>query len=255
MWTCPISMAMLVSSGRISLTFADEAWQHAATNSTMAIKEGAMSAARDLANFLAGVTAADLPAQALDHAAMLVASTIASAAMGSGLESSRIVKDMASSLGGRPRASVWFDGGAKLPVVAAAQVNAVMSDAAASDDSDLRTIVHCGTPLVATALAAAEHHGGSGADVLAAIVIGYELAGRIIDGMPGFRERGFHGSNAAIFAATGAAGRLLRLDAEQMTHAIALTATSTGGHAKAAEPHIAREYHTVAAPLDGYQAC
>jgi hypothetical protein len=36
-------------------------------------------------------------------------------------------------------------------VVYAAQVNAVMSDAAASDDSDLRTIVHCGTPLVATA--------------------------------------------------------------------------------------------------------
>src|SRR5438552_7790183 len=195
----------------------------------------------------------------MDHAAMLIASTLASAAMGSGLESARIVKDMARSLGGSPRASVWFDGGPngadRLPVVAAAQVNAVMSDAAASDDSDLRTIVHCGTPLVATALAAAEHHGGSGADMLAAIVIGYELAGRIIDGMPGFRERGFHGSNAAIFAATGAAGRLLRLDAEQMTHAIALTATSTGGHAKAAEPHIAREYHTVAAPLDGYQAC
>src|SRR5437870_2549926 len=117
--------------------FADEAWQHAATNSTVAIKEEAMSAARDLATFLTGVTAADLPAQALDHAAMLVASTIASAAMGSGLESSRIVKDMASSLGGSPRASVWFDGGAKLPVVAAAQVNAVMSDAAASDASDL----------------------------------------------------------------------------------------------------------------------
>src|SRR5438874_13209091 len=161
----------------------------------MAVKEAAMSAARDLAKFLTAVTAADLPAQAIDHAAMLIASTLASAAMGSGLESAGIVKDMARSLGGSPRASVWFDSGSKLPVVDAAQVNAVMSDAAASDDSDLRTIVHCGTPLVATALAAAEHHGGSGADVLAAIVIGYELAGRIIDGMPGFRERGFHGSN------------------------------------------------------------
>src|SRR5438067_4653742 len=160
-----------------------------------------MSTARDLANFLSKVTAAELPAQALDHAAMLIASTLASAAMGSGLESARIVKDMARSLGGSPRASVWFDGGPngadRLPVVAAAQVNAVMSDAAASDDSDLRTIVHCGTPLVATTLAAAEHHGGSGEDVLAAIVVGYEMAGRIIDAMPGFRERGFHGSNAA----------------------------------------------------------
>jgi 2-methylcitrate dehydratase PrpD len=217
-----------------------------------------MSTARELADFLTRVTPSDLPDQAMDHAAMLIASTLASAAMGSGIESAKIVKDMARSLGGSPRASLWFDGGAKgadrLPVVAAAQVNAVMSDAAASDDSDLRTIVHCGTPLVATALAAAEHHGGSGADVLAAIVIGYELAGRIIDGMPGFRERGFHGSNAAIFAATGAAGRLLRLDPEQMTHAIALTATSTGGLAKAADTSVAREYHAGVATFNGIQA-
>src|SRR6266581_3944587 len=217
-----------------------------------------MSAARDLANFLVGVTASELPPQALDHAAMLVASTIAGAAMGSGLESARIIKDMACSLGGSPRASVWFDassdGGFKLPVVAAAQVNAVMSDAAASDDSDLRTIVHCGTPLVATALAAAEHHGGSGEDVLAAIVIGYEAAGRIIDAMTGFRELGFHGSNAAIFAATGAAARLWRLDAEQTTHAIALAATSTGGLAKAADTSVAREYHAGMATMSGVQA-
>jgi 2-methylcitrate dehydratase PrpD len=217
-----------------------------------------MSVARDLANFLTGVTVADLPPQALDHAAMLVASTIASAAMGSGLKSAGIIKDMARGLGGSPRASVWFDassnGGAKLPVVAAAQVNAVMSDAAASDDSDLRTIVHCGTPLVATALAAAEHHGGSGEDLLAAIVVGYETAGRIIDAMPGFRERGFHGSNAAIFAATGAAARLLRLDADQTTHAIALAATSTGGLAKAADTSVAREYHAGMATMSGIQA-
>src|ERR1700686_2634392 len=174
-----------------------------------------MSTARDLANFLTGVTAADLPGQALDHAAMLVASTIASAAMGKGLESAAIIKDMAQSLGGSPRASVWFDGGAKLPVVAAAQVNAVMSDAAASDDSDLRTIVHCGTPLVATALAAAEHHGGGGVDVLAAIVLGYEAAGRVIDAMTGFRERGFHGSETVILCAAGTPGGPSRAHAAQ----------------------------------------
>jgi 2-methylcitrate dehydratase PrpD len=214
-----------------------------------------MSTARELANFLIGVKAADLPAQAMEHAAILIASTLASAAMGSGLQSARIVKDMATSLGGSARASIWFDpAAAKLPVVYAAQVNAVMSDAAASDDSDLRTIVHCGTPLVATALAAAEHHGGSGEDVLAAIVVGYEAAGRIIDAMPGFRERGFHGSQAAIFSATVAAARLLHLDAEQTTHAIALTATSSSGLAKAADTSVAREYHAGMATMAAIQA-
>ena len=139
-------------------------------------------------------------------------------------------------------------------MVYAAQVNAVMSDAAASDDSDLRTIVHCGTPLVATALAAAEHHGGTGEEVLAAIVVGYEASGRIIDAMTGFRERGFHGSQAAIFSATVAAARLLHLDAEQTTHAIALTATSSSGLAKAADTSVAREYHAGMATMAGIQA-
>src|SRR5258708_34050080 len=74
------------------------------------------------------------------------------------------------------------------------------------------------------------------------------------DAITGFRERGFHGSNAAIVGAKGAAARLLRLDAEQTTHAIALGATSTGGLAKAADTSVAREYHAGMATMSGIQA-
>src|SRR3954452_17942636 len=213
-----------------------------------------MSTARELANFLTGFSAADLPEQAVDHAAMLIASTIASAAMGSGIESAAIIRDMAKERGGAAQASVWFDAGPRLPGIAAAQVNAVMSDAAASDDSDLRNIVHCGTPLTATALAIAEHNNSSGAEMLAAIVLGYELAGHIIDAVPDARVRGFHGSTRAIFAATGAASLLLRLDAEQTMHAIGLAATSAGGLAKAADTSVAREYNCGNATLLAIQA-
>jgi len=115
-----------------------------------------MTVAAELAEFLARMDAADLPAQAIEHAAMLIASTLASAALGKGLESSVIIRDLAREHAGRADASVWFDPGPKLPVAEAAQVNAVMSDAAASDDSDLRNIVHAGTTLVATGLAVAE---------------------------------------------------------------------------------------------------
>ena len=41
-----------------------------------------MSIARDLATFLTGVSQDDLPPQALEHAAMLISSTLASAAGG-----------------------------------------------------------------------------------------------------------------------------------------------------------------------------
>ena len=49
------------------------------------------------------------------------------------------VRDLAKEQGGRPEATIWFDG-AKLPVGEVARVNAMLSDASASDDSDLRNV-------------------------------------------------------------------------------------------------------------------
>ncbi len=121
-----------------------------------------MTVARTLATFLTQVSYADLPPQTVEHAAMLIASTVASAACGTGIVSASIIRDLARERGGTPHASIWFDSGPKLPVADAAQVNAVMSDAAASDDSDLRNIVHAGTPLVAASFAIAERTGASG---------------------------------------------------------------------------------------------
>src|SRR6266851_3444772 len=164
-----------------------------------------MTVARELAEFLTRTASSDLLRQAVEHAAMLIASTLASAALGTGLESSGIIRDLARERGGRPDASLWFHPGDKLPMADAAQVNAVASDAAASDDSDLRNIVHAGTTLAATTLAVGERTGARGEEMLAAIVLGYEAAGRIGEAItPGFRSRGFHGCLVSIFG--GAAG-------------------------------------------------
>ena len=214
-----------------------------------------MTVAGTLATFLTRVSYTDLPPQAVEHAAMLIASTLASAAWGAGLESAAISRALARERGGTPDAALWFDSGPKLPVADAAQVNAVMSDAAASDDSDLRNIVHAGTTLVTTSLAMAERTGASGQDVLAAIVLGYEAAGRIGEAItPGFRTRGFHGCLVAIFGGAVAAARLLGLDAAAMAQAIALSATSIGGLMAAANTSVAREYHAGLAAMLGIHA-
>ena len=214
-----------------------------------------MTVARELAEFLTGTSPRDLPPQTIEHGAMLIASTLASAALGTGLESARIIRDLARERGGRTDASVWFHAGPKLPMAQAARVNAVASDAAASDDSDLRNIVHAGTTLAATSLAVGERTVAGGPEVLAAIVLGYEAAGRIGEAItPGFRTRGFHGCLVAIFAGTVAAGRLLDLDAPRMTQAIALSATSIGGLAAAANTSVAREYHAGLAAVLGVDA-
>lgn len=214
-----------------------------------------MTVAHTLATFLTQVSDADLPPQTVEHAAMLIASTIASAALGSGIASATIIRALARERGGTPDASIWFDPGPRLPVAEAAQVNAVMSDAAASDDSDLRNIVHTGTTLTATSLAMAERTGASGQEVLTAIVLGYEAAGRIGEAVtPGLRTRGFHGCLVAIFGGAVATARLLGLDAAHMAQAIALSATSMGGLMAAANTSVAREYHAGLAAMLGVNA-
>jgi 2-methylcitrate dehydratase PrpD len=214
-----------------------------------------MTVARQLADFLVRISAADLEHRALDYAAMLIASTIASAAAGRQISTARVIRDLAHERGGRGEASTWFDARTRIPLTDAAQVNAVMSDAAASDDSDLRNIIHAGTPLTAVSLAIAERDNADGAAVLAAIVCGYEAAGRIAEAItPGFRMRGFHGCLGAVFAASVAAARLLLLDAEQMAQAIALSATSIGGLATSADTSAAREYHAGLAAMLGVKA-
>lgn len=175
---------------------------------------------------------------------MVIASTIASAAMGKDITSSQIIRSLATEKGGTAESTVWFAAGRKLPVTEASRVNAVMSDAAASDDSDLRSIAHIGTIISTTSIALAERIGASGRDVLAAMVLGYEIAGRIDEALtPGRLERGFHGSISTIFGGAVAAGVLLKLTQAQMTQTIALAATSIGGLAVAANTSVAREYH------------
>jgi 2-methylcitrate dehydratase PrpD len=214
-----------------------------------------MTVARELAAFVTGRSDADLPGRAIEHAQMLISSTIASASLGSTIESSRIVRALEVERGGKPDATVWFGAARKLPVAAAARVNAVMSDAAASDDSDLRNIIHAGTPTCAAALAVAEKTGASGQEVLAAIVLGYEVAGRINSAMlGGVQTKGFHGCIVAIFGAAAAAGRLMKLSEPQMAHAIALSATSMGGLHAAAKTSVAREYHAGLAATLGVNA-
>src|SRR5205807_6878931 len=188
----------------------------------------------------------DLPPKAVEHARMIIASTLASAGPGSLIDSARIVRELAKERGGKPEATVWFDG-AKLPLDQAARVNAMLSDAAASDDSDLRNVAHTGTTLTSTGLAIGERIGGTGEDLLCAMVTGYEAAGRIGEALGGDRQ-GFHASVIVAFGGVVAAARLLKLGDEQMAHAIGLTATTMGGLAIGTNSW-AREYQAGNAAL------
>ena len=188
---------------------------------------GATSSALALARLLNQTQFRDLPPKAVEYAKVIIASTLASAAPGASIESARIIRDLAKEHGGKPEATVWFDG-IKLPVNDAAHVNAVLSDAFASDDSDMRNTAHIGTCVTSAGMAIAERAGSTGQDLLAAMVVGYEAAGRIGDARRGGRP-GVHASQTVAFAGAVTAGRLLKLTDEQLAHAIGITAVTMGG--------------------------
>jgi 2-methylcitrate dehydratase PrpD len=193
----------------------------------------------ELARFVTRTTFADLPPQAVEHAKMILASTFASAASGALIDSARILRDLGKRRGGVPEATIWFDG-TRLPAGATARVNAALSDASASDDSDLRNTAHYGTTLTAAGLAIGERTGATGQALLGAMVLGYEAAGRIGDA----REKGrggLHASQLVAFGGAVVAGRLLQLTDEQVANALGIVATTIGGLATGTNSW-AREY-------------
>ena len=97
--------------------------------------QGVPPLALQLARLFHGAKFSDVPATAVKYSKIILASTLASAAAGTKYESAHIVRDLSEEQGGAPEATVWFDG-AKLPLVETARVNAILGDAAASDDSD-----------------------------------------------------------------------------------------------------------------------
>jgi 2-methylcitrate dehydratase PrpD len=204
-----------------------------------------------LTRFLNATAYADLPPLAVEHAKMILASTLASAAVGIAMDSARIQRDLARDQGGKTESTVWFHG-TKLPAVLAARVNAAASDAAASDDSDMRNIAHFGTALTAAGLALGERTRATGRDLLLAMVIGYEAGGRICDARAGGRP-GLHASQLVAFASAAISAKLLKLGDEKMAHALGIIATTVGGLGIGTDSW-AREYMGANAASTGVQA-
>src|SRR5436309_2619880 len=148
------------------------------TISRAGLGQGNSRVALGLAQILNRIKFSEIPSTPVSYAKMILASTLASAAAGRDIGSVRIIRDLAKEQGGKPEAPIWFDG-TKLPINQAARVNSMLSDAAASDDSDLRNVAHTGTCLTSTGLAIGERVGATGQDILSAMVAGYEAAGRI----------------------------------------------------------------------------
>lgn len=136
---------------------------------------------------------------------------------------------MARDQGGRKQATIWHFGD-RVSSLNAAFVNGVLAHA--MDLSDDLAGIQIGGIVPTVAFALGEALGASGEDVIAAAVAGYDVAGRLAEGMDsqGLYIRGLQ-PTAMLggFAAAAAAGKLLRLTPLQLAYAFGIAASYVGG--------------------------
>jgi 2-methylcitrate dehydratase PrpD len=114
----------------------------------------------------------------------------------------------------------------------AAFLNGALAHSLDFDDTHAAGSLHPGAPVIPAALAAGEMTGASGADVLAAIVAGYEITCRVALALPAKQhyDRGFHPTaTCGAFGAAAAAARVFGLDADGVAGAMGTVLSQCAG--------------------------
>ncbi len=132
----------------------------------------------------------------------------------------------------------------------AALANGTMAHALALEGGN-----HLPTHIVPAVLALAEQFHFSGRDVLAAVVVGYEVGLKLTHALGrGPTERGWwHPKLVGPIAAAVAAARLIGLDRRRMAMAIGIAATGSGGFRRNMGT-MSQAFHSGLAARDGIQA-
>jgi len=179
---------------------------------------------RSLARFVYGLSYDTLPAVLPRRVKNLILDALGTAIAGRDMHSSRMAVSLLKD--NRGDCSV-FGHRAKVPALDAVFVNAVLLNALAMED--FLFSLHPGQVNVPTAFAVAEQESRSGKELITALVAGYEVMGRVYLGGRGMPAK-FRGTPVfGPFGAAAAAGKLLKLNEDQLTSALGFTANFAGG--------------------------
>jgi 2-methylcitrate dehydratase PrpD len=209
-----------------------------------------------LAGYWAAAKYDDLPAEVARAARFFFLDTVAAGVAGGHTEVVDSVAAGAAAASGTGHVALWGRADKAAPA-AAALVNGTAAHALELDD--FGGCGHSGAVVVPAVWALAQGRQVSGRDVILAIVAGYDLASRLLDGAGGYRphnERGWHSTGTCgSFGAAAAAARLLNLAAGPFTHALGIAGTFTGGvWAFLADGALVKRFHPGKASETGVSA-
>lgn len=183
-----------------------------------------------IANFVGGVRSGDIPRDALDKARLGMTDFLGVAVAGSREELSGLIRQYGIMMGGAAGASIIATEQKTSPEMAAL-VNGTMGHALDYDDMSVAPIAHPSVFLAPAILAVGESIDAPGREVLAAYVVGYEVACSVAE--PTFQShyvQGWH--STSTFGSLGAAAAvawLLKLNPRQVTMAMGIAASLACG--------------------------
>jgi 2-methylcitrate dehydratase PrpD len=187
-------------------------------------------AARQLADWVAGLEWDAVPADQHPLTGLRVLDTLGLALAGSTTEAAAAAQAVVRRQGESDEAGILPDG-KSAAASWAAFAHGVMAHCRDFDDTYQDSVVHPGSVVIPAALAVGEAIDADGRQIATAITAGYEVAARLgaVAGRR-FHAHGFHATGiVGPFAAAAAAGRLLRLDGEALSHAFGLTGSMSSG--------------------------
>lgn len=183
-----------------------------------------------LAEFVCSVKPEGLPGSVQHQVCRHALDCVGAALTGLEHRAGQIVASLAEEAGGKGEARI-LGRLSRLPAGQAAWANGAAAHLLDIDDTGFSHPTACILP---AALAVAEHRGLRGADLVAAMAVGYEVFDRLSQSgrgnEPALRRRGFHPTGLyGPPAAAAAAGYLLELDATGIHTALGLAVATSGG--------------------------
>jgi 2-methylcitrate dehydratase PrpD len=189
-----------------------------------------INATATLAAFAANVKTADIPVAVLRKAEDLWVDWFGSAIAGHGSRPVETLTQFALGMGPASGPSEVFTNRSSSSPYWAAMANAAASHVVEQDDVHNGSVFHPATVVFPPVLAVAQAIGASGAQMMTAAVVGYEVGIRVGEFLGRSHYRVFHTTGTAgTFAAAAAVGHLLELTPTQMQHALGSAGTQAAG--------------------------
>ena len=183
-----------------------------------------------LASFAAELSFAQIPDPVLRRAEDLMLDWLGSVLAARSARPIRSIQHFAETMGPAEGPSEILTSRRTSSPVFAALVNAAASHYVEQDDVHNGSVFHPAAVVFAPALATAQALGASGAQLLTAVVAGYEVGIRVGEFLGRSHYRTFHTTaTAGTLAAAAAVGRLLELSPAQMLHAFGSAGTQSAG--------------------------